>query len=71
MENLNNELLKAIEVMLKREVQPIKTELQSVKTEVQSIKTELQSVKIQLDENTQILKALELRHLQKNNQPIC
>lgn len=38
MENLNNDLLKAIEVMLKKELQPIKTEL---------------------DENTQILKALE------------
>ncbi|MFT8315957.1 MAG: hypothetical protein ABF633_17170 [Clostridium sp.] len=38
MENLNSELLKAIEVMLKKELQPIKT---------------------QLDENTQILKALE------------
>lgn len=45
MENLNSELLKAIEVMLKKELQPIKTEVQSIKT--------------QLDENAQILKALE------------
>lgn len=52
MENLNSELLKAIEVMLKKELQPIKTE-------VQSIKTEIQSIKVQLNENTQILKALE------------
>lgn len=52
MENLNNDLLKAIEVMLKKELQPIKTE-------VQSMKTEIQSIKVQLNENTQILKALE------------
>lgn len=45
MENLNSELLKAIEVMLKKELHPIKTEVQSIKT--------------QLDENAQILKALE------------
>ncbi|AGK95823.1 hypothetical protein [Clostridium pasteurianum] len=59
MENLNNDLLKAIEVMLKKELQPIKTEVQLTKTEAQSMKTDIQSIKTQLDENTQILKALE------------
>ncbi|WP_010239888.1 hypothetical protein [Clostridium arbusti] len=73
MESSNSELLKAIEIMLKKELEPIKTEIGLMKTEIGSVKTEIglmkteigsmkteiKSIKTQLDEHTQILRSLE------------
>jgi chromosome segregation ATPase len=47
-ESLNSELLKAIEVMLKRELEPIKTEIGSIRSEIGSMKTEIGSIRSEI-----------------------
>ncbi|WP_342509631.1 hypothetical protein [Sporosarcina sp. FSL K6-2383] len=42
----------------KTEMQGFKTEMQGFKTEMQGFKTEQQSMKVQLDENTQLTRAI-------------
>jgi len=55
---VNNELKTMLETIIQEALRPVRDEMQTIKDEVQTIKGEVKTIKSQVDENTQLIKAI-------------